>query len=109
MTGPTLKQLAQTRDLKVGHYVGEFATPGIGHILKNAGCDFVFFDMEHSGFSFETAKQALRFFEAAGLPVMVRPLAWSPVRASRRSSICGVGVSMGPTHWKSKRRNRPGS
>jgi 4-hydroxy-2-oxoheptanedioate aldolase len=51
-----LKQMAQTRDIKLGHYVGEFATPGIGHILKVAGCDFVFFDMEHSGYSFETLR-----------------------------------------------------
>ena len=37
---------------KFGHYVGEFATPGIGHLLAFAGCDFVFFDMEYSGFGF---------------------------------------------------------
>lgn len=68
----SLKALARTRDVKVGHFVVEFATPGIGHILKAAGCDFVFFDMEHSGFSFETLKSAIRYFEAADVPVIVR-------------------------------------
>jgi 2-dehydro-3-deoxyglucarate aldolase/4-hydroxy-2-oxoheptanedioate aldolase len=29
--------------------------------------------MEHSGFSFETLKQAVRYFEAADLPAVVRP------------------------------------
>src|SRR5919199_6897908 len=67
-----LKQMAHTRDLKCGHFVVEFATPGIGHILKNAGCDFVLFDTEHSGFGFETIKNAIRYFEAARLPAIVR-------------------------------------
>ncbi len=75
MDAATLKGLAATRTLKLGHYVGEFVTPGIGHILKNAGCEFVFLDMEHSGMGFETLAGALRYFETAGLPVVVRPAA----------------------------------
>lgn len=67
-----LKALATSRELKVGNFVVEFATPGIGHILKAAGLDFAFFDMEHSGFSYETLKSVVRYFEAAGLPVIVR-------------------------------------
>ncbi len=67
-----LKAMAGHRRAKLGHLVAEFATPGIGHILKSAGCDFVFFDMEHSGFGMETVKSAIRYFEAADLPVMVR-------------------------------------
>src|SRR3954466_7688334 len=72
MTVDTLKAQARSRDLKFGHFVVEFATPGIGHILKNAGCDFVLFDTEHSGFGFETMKSCLRYFEAAQLPAIVR-------------------------------------
>ena len=68
----TLKQMAGRPGPKIGNFIVEFATPGIGHILKAAGLDFAFFDMEHSGFSFETLKSAIRYFEAAGLPVMVR-------------------------------------
>ncbi len=67
-----LKRLCRSRELKVGHFIVEFATPGIGHILKNAGCDFVLFDTEHSGFGFETIKSVLRYFEAAQLPAIVR-------------------------------------
>jgi 2-dehydro-3-deoxyglucarate aldolase/4-hydroxy-2-oxoheptanedioate aldolase len=67
-----LKQLAASKELKVGNFIVEFATPGIGHILKEAGLDFAFFDMEHSGFGFETLKSAIRYFEAAGIPVIVR-------------------------------------
>ncbi len=67
-----LKDMARDRSLKVGHFVVEFATPGIGHMLRNAGCDFVLFDTEHSGFHNETIKSVLRWFEAAGLPAIVR-------------------------------------
>jgi 2-keto-3-deoxy-L-rhamnonate aldolase RhmA len=68
----SLKKMAQTRELKLGHFIVEFATPGIGHIVKSAGGEFVLFDLEHSGFSFETVKSAIRYFEAAGVAVIVR-------------------------------------
>ncbi|MGH6954607.1 MAG: HpcH/HpaI aldolase family protein [Alphaproteobacteria bacterium] len=71
--GRGMRELLATRDVKIGHYVGEFATSGIGYILKAAGCDFVAFDMEHSGLGFETMRTVLRFAEAAGLAAMVRP------------------------------------
>jgi 2-keto-3-deoxy-L-rhamnonate aldolase RhmA len=67
-----LKAMAGTREAKLGHFIVEFATPGIGHILRSAGCDFVLFDLEHSGFGFETVKSAIRYFEAAQLPAIVR-------------------------------------
>ena len=67
-----LKELARAPGPKIGNFIVEFATPGIGHILKAAGLDFAFFDMEHSGFSFETLKSAVRYFEAADVPTIVR-------------------------------------
>ena len=67
-----LKEMAGTKQPKFGHFIVEFATPGIGHILKSAGCDFVLFDLEHSGFGFETVKSAIRYFEAAQVPMIVR-------------------------------------
>lgn len=72
MSTKTLKAFAKTKTAKLGHFVVEFATPGIGHILKSAGCDFVLFDMEHSGFGFETAKSAIRYMQAAQLPTILR-------------------------------------
>ena len=72
MAADTLKEQARSRELKVGHFIVEFATPGIGHMLKNAGCDFVLFDTEHSGFHNETIKSVIRYFEAARLPVICR-------------------------------------
>ncbi len=65
-------ELLEGRKLRLGHYVGEFTTPGIGYIMREAGAEFVFLDMEHSGNSFETLHRVLRYFEAAGVPAFVR-------------------------------------
>lgn len=84
-----LKEMAATRELKLGTCVAEFATPGIGHICKAAGCDFVFFDMEHAGFSLETVKSMVRYMEAADMPILVRP----PVTDYYHiASLCDIGV-----------------
>ena len=69
---PSPQGFRRHEDPKFGHFIVEFATPGIGHILKSAGCDFVLFDLEHSGFGFETVKSAIRYFEAADVPMIVR-------------------------------------
>ena len=47
MTQAGLKAMARSRKLKLGHFIVEFATPGIGHIMKSAGCEFALFDLEH--------------------------------------------------------------
>jgi len=67
-----LGPLFERPGLLIGHYVGEFVTPGIGHIVREAGGEFVFLDMEHSGNTFETINRGLRYFEAAGLPALLR-------------------------------------
>jgi 2-dehydro-3-deoxyglucarate aldolase/4-hydroxy-2-oxoheptanedioate aldolase len=85
----TLKSLCQNRRVKLGTYVGEFITPGIGHILRSAGCDFVLFGMEHGGFSIESMKIVLRAMEAATLPVIVQ----IPTQTyADISSICDIGT-----------------
>ena len=94
MAFSSLKAMTETRDLKVGHYVGEFATPGIGKILAAAGCDFVFLDMEHSGFSFDTIRSTLRYLEAAGLPAMVRPPSREYDHIARLCDVGAAGLAM---------------
>lgn len=68
----TLREMVGTRRAKIGTFVVEFCTPGIGQILKAAGSDYVLFDMEHSGFGFDTLKQALRYMQAGDMPTIVR-------------------------------------
>jgi 2-keto-3-deoxy-L-rhamnonate aldolase RhmA len=94
MTGTTLRDMAQTRDLKVGHFIVEFATPGIGQILKAAGCDFALFDTEHSGFGFETIKSALRYMQAADLPTIVRVPSKEYHHIARAADMGAEGVML---------------
>ncbi len=86
------RSLTQTKALKLGTYIGEFATPGIGRILKAAGCEFVFFDMEHSGFSFETAKATLRVLHDAGIATLIRPPSQESHHLARACDIGAQGV-----------------
>jgi 2-keto-3-deoxy-L-rhamnonate aldolase RhmA len=68
----TLREMAGTRRVKLGTFVVEFSSPGIGQILKAAGCEYVLLDMEHSGFGFDTLKTMLRYMQSAELPTIVR-------------------------------------
>lgn len=86
------RQLTQTKGLKVGTYLGEFATSGIGQIMKSAGCEFVFVDMEHSGFSFETAKSVLRNLHDAGLATLLRPPSQANHHIARACDVGAQGV-----------------
>ncbi len=56
-----------------GTFVFEFASPGLARICKSAGCEYIIFDMEHSGWSFETVKDQIQFARGAGLVPLVNP------------------------------------
>ena len=72
MVETALKDMTRNRSLKAGHFVVEFDSPGIGHIVKNAGSEFAVLDTEHSGFGIETVKRVLTYMQAADLPTIVR-------------------------------------
>lgn len=72
MTTPTLRSLIGKPGTKIGTFLFEFATPGIGQILKAAGADYAVLDMEHTGFGFDTVRQVVRYCQAAELPLIVR-------------------------------------
>ena len=72
MSESPLKHMASHRELKAGHFIFEFDTPGIGYILAHAGCDFAVLDTEHSGFGIETVKRVMTYLRAAALPAIVR-------------------------------------
>ncbi|MBL8675651.1 MAG: hypothetical protein JNL07_12235 [Rhodospirillales bacterium] len=69
---------------KIGTFIFEFATPGVGQIVKAAGADYAVLDMEHSGFGFDTVRAAVASMRAAALPVVVR------VPSQRREDISRV-------------------
>lgn len=82
----------KTRELKLGTYIGEFGTSGIGAILKSSDCDFAFVDMEHSGFSFETAKAVLRSLHDAGIATLLRPPSDANHHISRACDVGAQGI-----------------
>jgi 2-dehydro-3-deoxyglucarate aldolase/4-hydroxy-2-oxoheptanedioate aldolase len=88
----SLKQMARSGELAAGTFLAEFVTPGIGHILAAAGCDFAFLDMEHSGFEAETVKAAIRFLEAGGLPTLVRVTSRDMHDISRIADLGAEGI-----------------
>jgi len=59
-------------EIAIGHFILEFATPGIGQMIANAGCDYVIFDMEHSSMTQEVIRQAILSAKAAGITPVVR-------------------------------------
>lgn len=85
----TFRELLATKNLKLGTYIGEFATPGIGQMMKAAGCEFAFVDMEHSGFGFETTKTLIRHLHDVGIASLVRP----PSKANHHiGRTCDIGA-----------------
>ncbi len=65
-------RVANRPNALIGTLLFEFFTPGIGHILREAGCDFAIVDMEHSGLDYGELKRVVRYFEAADLACVVR-------------------------------------
>jgi len=55
-----------------GAMVFEFFSPGLPQICRNAGADFVLYDMEHTGLEFETLKNQLALCRGLDLVPMVR-------------------------------------
>jgi 2-keto-3-deoxy-L-rhamnonate aldolase RhmA len=71
MPSTALRAMMGTKRPKFGTFVIEFDSPGMGQILKAAGCEYALLDMEHSGFGYDQLKRMLRFYQAADLPVIV--------------------------------------
>ena len=71
MPSTALRAMMGTKRPKFGSFVIEFDSPGMGQILKAAGCEYALLDMEHSGFGYDQLKRMLRFYQAADLPVIV--------------------------------------
>ena len=55
-----------------GAMIFECFSPGIPQICKNAGAEYVLFDMEHTGLGFETLKNQFALCRGLGIVPMVR-------------------------------------
>ena len=65
------KQIINLKNIR-GAMIFEFFSPGIPIILKNAGCQFIIFDMEHGGLSLEQFKTLAIISNANGISPLIR-------------------------------------
>ncbi|MFT7648173.1 MAG: 2-keto-3-deoxy-L-rhamnonate aldolase RhmA [Candidatus Poriferisodalaceae bacterium] len=68
-----VKRLLADGGTAYGTMVFEFLSAGLPQILSNSGADFVFYDMEHSGFSMSEMKTQFALCRGMGLTPLVRP------------------------------------
>lgn len=67
-------------------------TPAIMRIIAGAGYDFVFIDMEHSSFSFETVHDMCDMARGVGLVPIVRPYSHDPTLGNRILDVGAMGL-----------------
>jgi 2-keto-3-deoxy-L-rhamnonate aldolase RhmA len=72
MPAKNLRQRVMAGDQVLGAMVFEFYSPGVSQILKLAGCEFVLYDMEHTGLGLETLKFQVAACRGLGVAPMVR-------------------------------------
>jgi 2-dehydro-3-deoxyglucarate aldolase/4-hydroxy-2-oxoheptanedioate aldolase len=67
-----VKKTLRDGGVALGTSAFEFASPGLGRLAAGAGADFLFMDMEHTGWSEETIKMLVATSRAAELVTLVR-------------------------------------
>jgi 2-keto-3-deoxy-L-rhamnonate aldolase RhmA len=75
-----------------GTMLFEFLSPGIPQIAANSGADFLFYDMEHSGFDFEQIKMQCALCRGLDVVPMVRPPAKQYQFAARLLDVGAMGL-----------------
>ena len=75
-----------------GAMVFEFFSPGIPIILKNSGCEFIIFDMEHGGLSLEQFKTLATISSANNIYPLIRIPEVSYNYVARALDLGAVGI-----------------
>jgi 2-keto-3-deoxy-L-rhamnonate aldolase RhmA len=68
----TLRELLNQGKPAYGTMIQDMRSPSIGQIMSLAGCNFLFFDMEHGPFNLETIADMVRVTRLAGVTPLVR-------------------------------------
>lgn len=72
MRANTLRKLLDEGQTAYGTMVQAVRLPAVGQIMALAGCDFLFFDMEHGAFDLETVADMVQVTRLAGVTPLVR-------------------------------------
>ena len=68
-----VKQKLASGGTTYGTMIFEFLSPGLPQMSVNAGAEFLFYDMEHSGFEIADMKDQFALCRGLGLVPLVRP------------------------------------
>ena len=72
MRGNPVKQSLRAGGRAFGAMVFEFFSPGLPQLCRNAGAEFILYDMEHTGLGFETLKLQCALCRGLDLTPMAR-------------------------------------
>ena len=67
-----LKKKFLNREHVKGAMIFDFFSPGIPYVIKNSGCEFVIYDMEHGGLTLDKFKELSLISKGIGLNPMIR-------------------------------------
>lgn len=73
MRSNKVKRVLREGGVALGTSIFEFGTTGIARIAAASGADFLFLDMEHTGWGIETIRMLVATAKAADLVPLVRP------------------------------------
>jgi 2-keto-3-deoxy-L-rhamnonate aldolase RhmA len=68
----SIRDRAMAGEQVLGAMIFEFFSPGIPQLLCNAGCEYVLYDMEHTGIGLETMKEQVAYCRGLPITPMVR-------------------------------------
>jgi 2-dehydro-3-deoxyglucarate aldolase/4-hydroxy-2-oxoheptanedioate aldolase len=72
MAGASLRSRVMAGEQVLGSMVFEFFSPGIAQLMKLAGCEYIIYDMEHTGLGYETLKAQVGYCRGLDVVPMVR-------------------------------------
>ena len=87
-----VKRALQEGRVQIGTWVTTLRSPQLPQILRSAGCDFIYIDMEHSDFSIETVGDLCSAALAVGLTPIVRPPAKEAHLLTRPLEVGAMGL-----------------
>ena len=87
-----VKRALQEGRVQIGTWVTTLRSPQLPQILRSAGFDFIYVDMEHSDFSIETVGDLCAAALAHGLTPIVRPPAKAAHLLTRPLEVGAMGL-----------------
>ena len=89
-----LKQFLNREQIR-GAMIFDFFSPGIPYVVKNAGCDFVIYDMEHGGLTLDKFKKLSLICKGIGLnPMIDLELSYNYIARSLDLGANGIMIPM---------------